>query len=372
MRICCITKRYPPLVGGLEFHVESLSERQAMDGHEVTVLTLLGGRESSTPGVSVKRVPGGALIESLRSESLISLAALPLFFLGAIREHRRRPFDVVHIHGDWIDALLGALLSRFLNVPALVQVHAGLNRTWLYRVLARSPFRWVEGVVAHSEEIAADLTSLGVRRGKITVLHSGIWYERFGQSLRRPVGGEATVITVCRLHRMKGLEYLVQAMGMLPSGLVVRLVIAGDGPERVRLVEAAEEHGDRVSFVGEVPHDEVASLLAGADVYALPSVSLAGQRESVPTALLEAMASGLPVVTTSVGGIKQLVTDGVNGYVVPERDPRAMADAITKLARDPELRESMGKRNREQARGYDWTFVAAQVAEAYARAARVR
>ena len=62
----------------------------------------------------------------------------------------------------------------------------------------------------------------------------------------------------------------------------------------------------------------------------------------------------------------------MNGYVVPERDPRAMADAITRLVKDPDLRHRMGERNREQARGYDWTFVAAQVAEAYARAARVR
>jgi glycosyltransferase involved in cell wall biosynthesis len=95
---------------------------------------------------------------------------------------------------------------------------------------------------------------------------------------------------------------------------------------------------------------------------------LAGQREAKPVAVQEAMAAGLPIVATPSGGIKDMVKDGVNGALVPEKDPQALADALTKLMADPSARARMRATNREQGRGYDWSHVARQVGETYKKA----
>ena len=353
-----------------------MSEIQQREGHGVTVFTVLG---DASPGgeerVDVRQVPGGRLIDMLRRETLISLAAAVMLGAAVIRGHRRRPYDVLHLHGDFVDALLGALLGQVLRVPAVITVHAGLNKALYYQVIARCAWRWIDGIIAHSEEIRDELVALGADPTRITVSHTAIWYEHFarpGERRAGPASGDVMrIVSVGRLDPMKGFEHLIDAAAMLPPDPPARVLIAGDGPERPFLERRAASV-PAVELLGQVSHPQVPELLGRADIYAQPSVSLRGQREATTVTVQEAMAAGLPVVTTSVGGIKQLVTDGVNGYVVPERDPRAMADAITRLARDPELRERMGKHNREQARGYDWTFVAAQVAEAYARAARVR
>ena len=379
MRICRVAKRFPPLPGGLELHARDLSIQQVRDGNEVEVFILFGDHHFQAARVTVHKVPGGGWVRFLRKDTLISLAYILLCVPCVWRAHRRRAFDVVHLHGDLFEALQGVLLTRILRIPSVVTIHAGLNTKRVYRILAGYLFRRVSGIIANSHEIRQELISLGVPEEKVAASHSGVWYDRFNhgavregqEGLRAKLGvspGEIVGVSVGRLHPMKGYKYLVQAAASLSPPLPLKLFIIGDGPERQRLAELAASTGGRVQLLGTRAHTEVPALLGVADMFVLPSVSLPGQRESTPTALMEAMAAGLPIVATPTGGIKDLIEDGVNGYLVQERDEGALAQAFQKLGQDETLRHRMGQENRRRAQAFDWSQVAAQVAESYVRA----
>ena len=145
------------------------------------------------------------------------------------------------------------------------------------------------------------------------------------------------------------------------------LAIVGDGPQRAYL-ETLAEGLQNVRFMGEKPPDAVAGLLGQADLFILPSVDLDKQAEGTPTSLMEAMATGLPIVSTDAGGIRYLVRDGIHGLMVPQRDPAALAEAIVRLASEPELRRAMGERNRRAVEGRAWPAIAKQVETVYRQA----
>ncbi len=148
-----------------------------------------------------------------------------------------------------------------------------------------------------------------------------------------------------RLVLKNGVVYAVLAMRPLvekkPDSL---LIIAGDGPERANLERIAKEDWvkNRVRFVGGVPHDAVYGYYAAADLIVIPSILSAGVEEATSLSMLEGMACALPVVVTSIGGLKETVKDGRTGVVVEPSNPEAIADAALKLAADPELAKRLG------------------------------
>jgi glycosyltransferase involved in cell wall biosynthesis len=149
------------------------------------------------------------------------------------------------------------------------------------------------------------------------------------------------VVSVGRLAHPKDFVTLVHACARLEPGLA-RLTVVGDGPDRGAVESAIAETGlEGVRMLGE--RDDVPDLLAASDVFVLSSLS-----EGLPMSVLEAMAAGLPLVLTRVGGMPELVTEGENGRLVPARDPASLAAAIDGLVRDAELRRSFGTRSRER------------------------
>jgi colanic acid/amylovoran biosynthesis glycosyltransferase len=159
-------------------------------------------------------------------------------------------------------------------------------------------------------------------------------------------GEPIKVLTVGRLVGVKGQAVLLDAAAELTRrGVAVELTLAGDGPERERLERRAATLGlgDRVEFAGSVGADRIADLYAAADVFCTSSFA-----EGVPTVLMEAMASGLPAVATAIMGIPELVEDGVTGLLVPPGRPDALADALERLALDPDERGRMGEAGRRK------------------------
>jgi glycosyltransferase involved in cell wall biosynthesis len=152
-----------------------------------------------------------------------------------------------------------------------------------------------------------------------------------------------TLLSVGRLRAPKDFLTLVRAVALLEPGSV-RLRIAGDGPDRAALAGEIEHLGlgEMVELLGT--RTDVAELLAAAHVFVLSSDS-----EGLPMSVLEAMAAGVPVVATAVGGIPELVADGETGRLVPPRDPAALAAALAAVSADPELRERMGDDGRARA-----------------------
>ena len=168
---------------------------------------------------------------------------------------------------------------------------------------------------------------------------------------------------------MKGFEYLVAAHAhALEEFPRLRLVLVGDGDERGRLEERvrALEIADSVRFAGTAARDEIPAYLSAADIVVVPSVRYEGYVDGLPNVALEAMAAGRPLVATDVGGLPELVRQGITGVLVAEKDPSALADGILELARDPDLRERLGaEARREICEERSWESVGRRYVELY-------
>jgi glycosyltransferase involved in cell wall biosynthesis len=184
-------------------------------------------------------------------------------------------------------------------------------------------------------------------RGRIEVVRNSADLRRLGSP-----NGEARqsdlVLAVARLVEKKGLEDLIEACRLLRErGRASRLEIVGVGPLRERLEQAAAEGGLDVVFYGALPQERVLPLYRRAAVVCLPCVvTSSGDRDGLPTSLLEAMALGAPVVSTPVGGIGELILHEETGLLVPEHDPAALADALERLLSDRELAAALAARAR--------------------------
>jgi glycosyltransferase involved in cell wall biosynthesis len=225
-----------------------------------------------------------------------------------------------------------------------VAYHHGYTTTDLKMLVYNQLNRWslpsANRVITVCEPFARQLAGAGVAREKISVRHNSIGpAAEVGaeevQALRRRLGvegGERLILSVGRLSREKGHVDLIEALGelrRLNAGLDFKLIIVGEGPERVRVESAASAAGvsDRIVFAGH--SSEVRAFYELADVLALPSHS-----EGSPLVLLEAMAAGLPVVATRVGGVPEIVNDGESALLVAPRDARAMAAALERVLTD--------------------------------------
>ncbi len=190
----------------------------------------------------------------------------------------------------------------------------------------------LDAVVAVSQAVADRVVE-----GRARVIYSGL--PLTGDApVRRQVPGEVVIGTAARLVDLKGIEYLIRAVAALRNDFpALRLEIAGSGPQREKLEEEAGRAGlaERIKFLGWV--DDIGSVLARWDVFAMPSVE-----EGFPIAALDAMAAGLPVVATSVGGVPELIEDGATGWLVPPRDVDALAARLRLLLSDSELRIKIG------------------------------
>lgn len=231
-----------------------------------------------------------------------------------------------------------------INVRPHVPTHAGLANG------LQTTFQQAAAVHCVSEAIKQEAFAYGLDPAKAWVIRPAVDPEFFHPAAAEQRADNAfRIVTIGSLVWPKGYEYALLAIRQLvDSGLDVRFEIIGAGPEHSRVLYTVDDLNlkEHVHLLGQLPPDDVRRRLQQADVFLLASLS-----EGISNAVLEAMACGLPVVTTDCGGMREAVADGVEGFVVPVRDPAAMAEALRKLAADPELRATMGQRARERILG---------------------
>ncbi|HWB40203.1 MAG TPA: glycosyltransferase [Gemmatimonadales bacterium] len=258
-----------------------------------------------------------------------------------------------------------ALRLRRLGVldGALVVAFRGADTTKYVarrgpRVYART-FRQARLLLPVCEFLGRRLVELGAPAERVVVHRTGIDLRRWPWRERRPAAdGRLRVVSVGRLVEKKGIEDALHAVRVLVDrGIEVDYRVLGDGPRRERLAALTSELGleGRVRLQGRHQQERVRDGLDGADVLVAPSVTAAdGDEEGIPNVLKEAMASGMPVVATRHAGIPELVEDDVSGFLVPERDPAALADALQRLAGAPGRWAAMGRAGRAKVeREYD-------------------
>jgi len=264
----------------------------------------------------------------------------------------REPYEVVHCQFGQLG--LKALRLREMGVARgrLVVSFRGFDLTAngaseSYERL----FREGDLFLPVCERFRQKLIALGCEESKIQVLRSGLALSNFEFTPRRRGTDEPTkLLTIARLVEKKGVAYGIEAVARLKaSGHRVRYTIVGDGPLRKDLEQRIQRLGlfEEVRLVGAQNHDDVLSMLQDAHILLAPSVTAStGDQEGIPNALKEAMAMGLPVLSTVHSGIPELVEDGVSGFLVPERDVEALADRLACLLDHPELWPEMGRAGR--------------------------
>jgi glycosyltransferase involved in cell wall biosynthesis len=256
-------------------------------------------------------------------------------------EMERAGIDHAHAHFATAAARLANLAWRMGGPGYSVTAHAKdiyheeVRLEHLRDKLA--PARFVAAVSGAGRDHLDALLGLN---GKLVVVPNSVDLRRLGPARVGP-GEPGLVLTVARLVEKKGLRDLVEACALLgrrPATAGLRLEVVGAGPLRGELRQTAERLGVHAGFLGPLPQEDVLERYRRAAVYCLPCVvAESGDRDGLPTSVLEAMALGVPVVTTAVSGLPDAVIDGHTGLLVPQHDPEALAAAIERLLTDGEL-----------------------------------
>jgi glycosyltransferase involved in cell wall biosynthesis len=263
---------------------------------------------------------------------------------------RVQDIDLVHSHGYKAD-IYAYLATRRIRLPLLATSHLWTRQTAavrFYEFLDAHVLRSFDAIIAVSDRIATELRQAGVPAGKITVIDNGIDLTPFRSAV--PVlaselnkGDGLLIGTAGRLVAQKGLTFfLTAAQQVLEEFPNLQFAIFGDGPDRGKLEQMAKDLRieNKVWFAGT--RNDMPNVYASLDVFALASID-----EGLPMALLEAMASGVPVVATEVGAVPKVIMPGRTGMLVRPGDPRELAQALACLARDPALRERLGNNGKQ-------------------------
>jgi len=364
MRIARIIEYFPPHSGGMERHGLILSQEQAKLGHDVEIFIGVGDT-SLFP--KTKKAP----FQFLPLYSKVRRLWFNLWAYFATKNHNKKdPYDVIHLHGDFIEAFFGGKLSQKIKIPAIITIHGGLNKRLLKPKNAEY-FKNIAKIICVSQDVAEELKTLGIPTDKIVIISSGVNLSGFNEVKEENVVAiknqysHPIIISVGVLRINKGFNFLINAFKKIVDVFPkATLLIIGDGPERDKLKQLTKGVSG-ITFLGEISHDDVVKYLKAADVFVLASVSTSGDREGTPTSIMEAMVAGLPIVSTRVGGIPSLIKDGVNGLLVEEKNINALADAITKLIQDKELAARMGRQNLEDIKQKDWPIITRSVTNEY-------
>jgi glycosyltransferase involved in cell wall biosynthesis len=206
----------------------------------------------------------------------------------------------------------------------------------------------VTRLISPSRYLADRYAANGIPEERIVVMRNGIDLGRFAPS-QGEERAQLTLGFIGYLGAHKGLAVLLRALALVEDPRSVRLLVAGDGEDRARLQAQTEQLGleGLVTFLGRIDNSQISALYARMDVLVVPSV----WPENSPVTITEAMASGIPVIASDIGGIGELVEDGVTGLLAPARDVPALADRIDRLRKDPQLRRALGAAALEKIRG---------------------
>jgi glycosyltransferase involved in cell wall biosynthesis len=389
MKIAMVSEHASPLAalggadaGGQNVHVAELSRALARKGHEITVYTRrdsedLPNRVTLDERVAVEHVPAGPPKELPKDDLLPWMQDFGRYLAGRWAE---QPPDVVHAH-FWMSGLAALTGAQGLGIPVFQTFHAlgvvkkryqgrrdpsPADRIRLERRIGRE----VTGVIATCSDELFELVRLGVPRQRIGIVPCGVDIRHFTPAgPRAPRGDRPRLLWLGRLVERKGVDTILEALPRLPDA---ELLVAGGpprsdlalDPEACRLMDRARALGvaNRVCWLGRVPHERVPELIRSADV-----VVCTPWYEPFGIVPLEAMACGVAVVVSAVGGMTDTVVHGATGVHVPPRRPDVVALALRNLLADAVRREAYGIAGVDRARvRYSWDRIAQETLAFYA------
>jgi glycogen synthase len=394
VKVLMVSWEYPPVVvGGLGRHVYNLATALAAAGHEVVVLNRRPtGTDPSTHPSSDEIAEGVRLVAAAQdphefdfgSDMMAWTLAMGHSMVRAglsIRSRRGRPWrpDVVHAH-DWLVAHPAVALAEYFDVPLVSTIHAteaGRHSGWVSGPISRQVHAvesWLvhesDSIITCSASMSDEITELfGPGLAETRVIRNGIDAALWPFAPRKPRRGPAQLLYLGRLEYEKGIHDAIAALPRIRrSHPGTTLTIAGTGTQQQWLVEQARKHKllKAVAFVGHLDHQALVRLLHTADAAVLPS-----HYEPFGIVALEAAATGIPLVTSNVGGLGEAVIDGQTGMSYPPRDVAGLAAAVRTVLDDPDAAQQRAVSARERLTSdFDWHTVADETAQVYLAAKR--
>ncbi len=378
MKIGVIISCYP--VSTETFIAREFQKIEAL-GFELELLSLKNPKEN--PGnfykpCSVNMLPFFPTREMLKSNFSFCLKyfkKISVFILFLIRKNIFKPFNILkflsvmpktihyyyilkskgvsHIHSHWttLPALCAFFLSEVTGITYSITAHAWdiyVDQTMLKDKLEKSVF--VVTCTGHNADYLKGLVNRKSEKRMILNYH-GIDLKKYIP--KTEYHNDYLIVTAGRLIEKKGLKYLLMALEELNrSGRKFRLSITGEGPEKAKLEKLAQKLGisEKVVFTGFLPHEKLVDIMREAAVFILPCVRGSdGSIDGIPNVLAEAMAVGTPVISTNISGIPELVSNGKEGFLVPEKDVSGLTKALQDVLGSGKMRRIMGMNARKKA-----------------------
>jgi glycosyltransferase involved in cell wall biosynthesis len=350
MKIVILVYRFPPKwLAGTEIASYNLAMQLAKRGHEVYVIT---SRDDGLPGFSQDNGFNVHRVIWPRTRILGN----PLFWFKIVLKTRSLKPDLVHAQ-DLSMGLPAWLIKKILKIPYIVWGRG--SDVYLQgrfgKLITRVVLKNADAILVLTEDMRKQLHKIS--NAEISVIPNGIDLEKYSKVAENlpKEAGRKNILFVGTLYPVKGVRYLIMAMKIVHDALPeARLILVGDGEERGQLTILTNQLGisDCVQFVGKVPHNDVQTFLYKADIFVLPSLS-----EGFPNVILEAMACGLPIVASRVGGVPDIMKDGVHGYLVEAKEPDKIAEKILILLNNNELREKIAQMNKDIVKTFGWDNV---------------
>ena len=353
--------------GGVTYHVSSLEQQFTRGGHEVKVIA---------PSSETVNSLGNRFIRigrpwSIPTSGSVSRIAISQTLFRAVREVlEKENFDIIHLHEPFMPMLCMHVLrlSQTANVGTFHAYDGKPGYNFgkpVSTVMLRRWFHKLDGKIAVSRPAMEFVSEYFP--GQYEVIPNGVDIERFSPDVP-PVDefcdGKINILFVGRLEKRKGLNYLLEAYKLVKKEIPEsRLIVVGPGGKALHKYEdwVMDNNLKDVVFVGQVSYDDLPRYYKTGDVFCAPATGW----ESFGFVLLEAMAVGKPIIASNIEGYASVLTDGVEGLLVPPRDKERLAQALLSLLADTSLRQQLGARGRLKSRDYSWEIVARRVLDYY-------
>uniref|UniRef100_A0A7C2P1A0 Glycosyltransferase family 1 protein n=1 Tax=candidate division WOR-3 bacterium TaxID=2052148 RepID=A0A7C2P1A0_UNCW3 len=380
MRVLMATDHYYPYPGGITEHTYHLSRELIRLGIEVEILTSNFPHQfveepPDAKNIKVHRVGKSYYIRANKSQTCFSFSRKITTQIKDIIENGN--YDIVHSQNSVAPTIpfLSLLYSKSVNFATFHSYHGFSLGYELFKPLLLPVYTKLDGKIFVSKP-ALETIARHFPIGEHRIIPNGIDVEKFnpeGEKYPFPFekrDGEIYILFVGRLELRKGTRYLIQAFNTIGKKYTnTRLIIGGDGPLRKSLEKMVKRDvSDRVHFLGFVSSHKLPDLYRSCDIFVSPAIG----GESFGIVLLEAMASGKPVIASDNEGYRELVSEGVDGFLFKRKDVAELINKLEILIENPELRHKLGESARLKALNYSWTKIAREVLDYYEYALRKR
>jgi len=340
-------------MGGTEMATHNIAKRLSKN-NEVHIITSLEDKLENN-------WKGPYFVHRISWPKIKGLGILIFWLKIFICTYKINP-DIIHAQGLSM-GIPAYIFKKFFNIPYIMWGRGSdvyLNHKNIEKLLLKKVINNSCSVIALTNYMRKILIkTYGYEN--IHVIHNGIEINRLNN--KKYSNKEINILFVGSLRKVKGVEFLIKAMEIaVKNKNDLRLIIVGDGVERNYLNSLTKNLGlcNNIEFTGQISNKSVYNYMNNSDIFVLPSLS-----EGFPNVLLEAMAFGLPIVTTNFKGSEEIITNDKNGFIVESKNPKQIANRILLLAENKDIRNKMSRYNRKTAEKYNWDNIIKNICKIY-------